>query len=180
MPPRILLADDNPLVRSALRQVLEKLQPCEILEASDGQEAVEKALESRPTLAILDLAMPRLDGLHASLKICQALPDTPIVLCTMHWSRHLEVEALKFGIRKTISKSESGALVAAVQELLSSTPPLPPPPAESALPAVPVPIEPVAPNAPAPVVDPAPTPPASDSVTPAPPTDTLPPDPNAS
>ena len=74
MPLRILIADDNPLVRTSLRHLLERSGPYEIIEALDGQDAVEKALESHPNLVVLDLAMPRMDGLTAAGKISQAIP----------------------------------------------------------------------------------------------------------
>ena len=73
----------------------------------------EKALESHPNLAILDLAMPRMDGLTAAGKISQAYQDMPILMYTMHFSRHIEVEALKHGVRKVISKTDSAGLVSA-------------------------------------------------------------------
>jgi CheY-like chemotaxis protein len=120
MPPRILIADDNPVVRTTLRHLLESLQACEILEAEDGQEAVARAFELHPDLVILDLAMPRLDGLNAARKISQTLPALPIVMYTMHWSSHLEVEALKYGVRKLVSKTQSSVLVSTVQELLAA------------------------------------------------------------
>ena len=120
MPPRILIADDNPLVRNALRHLLESIDKYEIIEAVDGQDATEKALESHPSLAILDLAMPRMDGLTAAGKISQAFQDLPILMYTMHFSRHVEVEALKHGVRKVISKTDSAGLVSAVRELLAA------------------------------------------------------------
>lgn len=119
MPFRILIADDNPLVRTALKQLLAGPDR-EVVEAEDGGDAVSKALEMRPDIAILDLAMPVMDGLNASRTISQQLPDLPVLLCTMHWGSHLELEAKKYGIRRVIAKSESGVLVKAVHELLDT------------------------------------------------------------
>jgi DNA-binding NarL/FixJ family response regulator len=120
MPPRILIADDTALVRAALRHLLEGIDHYEILEAEDGYDAVQQALDFHPNLAILDLAMPRMDGLTAAGKISQAHPELPILMYTMHFSRHIEVEALKHGVRKVISKTDSAALVSSVRELLAS------------------------------------------------------------
>lgn len=118
MPVRILIADDNAVFRTTLRQVLQAVDHWDIVEASDGQEAISKAAETLPNLIILDLAMPAKDGLAAAREISQLLPQIPIVMCTMHKSAHLETEALKSGVRKILSKSESSLLVETVRQLL--------------------------------------------------------------
>jgi DNA-binding NarL/FixJ family response regulator len=122
MPIRILIADDNDVFRSAFRQLLEGSYQWEIIEARDGQEAVSKAVELRPNVVILDLAMPIKDGLTSAREISHLLPDTPIMMCTMHMSPHLEAEAYKSGIRKVLSKSESVLLVPAIRQLLAPVP----------------------------------------------------------
>jgi DNA-binding NarL/FixJ family response regulator len=176
MPPRILIADDNPVVRTTLRHLLESLQACDIIEAQDGQEAVARALEIPPVLAILDLAMPGVDGLNAARQISQALPTLPIVMYTMHFSPHLEVEAMKYGVRKLVSKTQSSVLVSTVQELLAAQASAPQP-SPNALP--PVALEGV------PAVELAAPPPADTSAAPAPetlepnPPEDPPPDPTA-
>lgn len=122
MPSRILIADDNPAVRSALRQLLATADH-EIIEATDGREAVERAVEMRPDLAIMDLAMPVMDGLTAARYISQQIPTLPIVMCTMHWSPGLEIEAQKFGIRRVLAKGDTKILISTVEEVLSAQPP---------------------------------------------------------
>ena len=123
MPTRILIADDNPLFRTALRHVLEASDPWEIIETRDGQEAVAKAVETRPDLIILDLAMPVKDGLAAAREISKLLPETPILMCTLHASPPIEPEARKYGVRQLVSKSESIEIVAAIRLLVAKTPP---------------------------------------------------------
>jgi DNA-binding NarL/FixJ family response regulator len=123
MPTRILIADDNTLVRAALRQVLETTEPCAVIEARDGEEAIAKAKESKPDLIILDLAMPLMDGLRTARELGKILPDIPILMHTLYWSPRIQVEALKAGVRKAVPKSESGVLIAAVRELLGAAPP---------------------------------------------------------
>lgn len=118
MPSRILIADDNPAVRTAIRQLLEA-PGREIVDAADGAEAVSKALEFRPEVAILDLAMPTMDGLNAAREISKQNPDTVVLMCTMHWSPQLLTEAQKYGVRKVISKAAGGELVSSVDELLT-------------------------------------------------------------
>jgi DNA-binding NarL/FixJ family response regulator len=123
MPTQILIADDNALVRTAMRQVLESVGPWEVIEATNGKQAVAIALESKPSLIILDLAMPVKDGLTTARELVKLLPDVPILMHTLYWSPRIELEALKAGVRKAVPKSESSAIVTAVQELLGMEPP---------------------------------------------------------
>jgi DNA-binding NarL/FixJ family response regulator len=120
MPPRILIADDSLNVRTALHQLLSHIQPAELLDAGNGQEAVSKALEFNPGVVILDFVMPVMDGLTAARKILQHLPQTTVFICTMHGSRYLEQEAAAAGVRQVISKAQSNILVAAVEQTLSA------------------------------------------------------------
>jgi CheY-like chemotaxis protein len=122
MPARILIADDNPSVRKTVRLLLQG-PDTEILEAENGQQAVSQAVEQRPQIAVLDLAMPVMDGLTAARHIHNQLPELPILMYTMHWSSQLELEAIKSGIRKVIAKADSASLVAAIQDVLKAIPP---------------------------------------------------------
>jgi len=139
MPTRILIADDNSTFRRALRRLLEKSGTWDITEAEDGQQAVSKALELRPDMIVLDLAMPSKDGLTAAREISAALPQTPLLMLTMHKSPQVEVEAQKVGIRRVLSKSDSSLLIPATQELLAAViatgvPDTIPPPVLAAIP----------------------------------------------
>lgn len=118
---KILIADDNPTVRMALRHLLQGRERWEVHETADGEKAVAQALVLHPDVVVLDLAMPNMDGLHAARKISAALPRVPIVLYTMHASRQLEVEAGKFGVRRIVSKSEGGTLPNVIRELLADS-----------------------------------------------------------
>jgi|SRR5579859_4578271 len=122
MPNRILIADDNALVRTAMRQVLENVGPWEIIEAANGKQAVTMALEAKPSLIILDLAMPVKDGLTTARELVKLLPEVPILMHTLYWSPRIELEALKAGVRKAVPKSESNTIVSAVHELLGQAP----------------------------------------------------------
>ena len=121
MPLRILIADDNATFRNTLRQVLQAVDHWEIVEAADGKEAISKAVETTPDVIVLDLAMPAKDGLAAARDISQLLPQIPIVMCTMHMSPHVEAEALKSGVRKIFSKSDSSLLVETIRQLLPAS-----------------------------------------------------------
>ena len=120
MATRILIADDNLTFRKALRQLLEGVDQWEVIEAQDGQEAIKLSLETRPDLIVVDLAMPAKDGFTAAREISTLIPGTPILMCTMHMSPQLELEAQKSGIRKVLSKADSSLLVPAIRQLLNS------------------------------------------------------------
>jgi CheY-like chemotaxis protein len=118
MRHRILIADDSPAVRSALRSLLENAGPWDVIDAENGREAFAKAQELKPDLIILDLVMPDMDGLTAARRISQSLPQIPILLHTMHWSPQVNVEAQKVGVRQVVSKADSRLLIATVQSFL--------------------------------------------------------------
>jgi DNA-binding NarL/FixJ family response regulator len=112
---RILIADDHEVVRLGLRELLDGRGGCEVCgEAADGFQAVELARQLGPDLAILDLAMPRLDGLEATRRIRRALPRTEVLLFTVHASEQLAVEAREAGARSYLLKSHPAS------ELLSA------------------------------------------------------------
>jgi DNA-binding NarL/FixJ family response regulator len=120
-PARILIADDSSSVRSILREVLEAhskvWKVC--AEASNGAEAVQMAVESKPDLAIIDLQMPVLDGLTASARIVKSLPRIPILINTIYKSAYVDSEAKNAGVREVISKADPGRLLRAVESLLN-------------------------------------------------------------
>ena len=91
----------------------------EVAETSDGAEAVEKALQLKPDLVILDLAMPVLGGLDAARKIRAALPHVPILILTMHDGHHIVREVQTVGAQGFVSKAEAGlVLLEAVDALM--------------------------------------------------------------
>ena len=118
MARTILIADDNALVRAALRQVLEDEKLGEVVEAENGQQAILMSQEMKPALIILDLAMPFLDGFSTARELSRLLPGIPILMHTLYYSARVEVEAMKVGVRKTVAKSNSTVLIEAVRELL--------------------------------------------------------------
>jgi len=118
MSRTILIADDNALVRAALRQVLEDEKLGEVIEAENGEQAILRSQESKPDLIILDLAMPFLDGFSTARELGRLLPGIPILMHTLYYSARVEVEAMKVGVRKTVAKSNSTVLIEAVRELL--------------------------------------------------------------
>lgn len=82
---RILLADDHTVVRQGLRRVLEDCAEWEVVaEAGDGREAVRQAEELKPDVAIIDIAMPLLNGIEATRQIVKRSPSTRVLILTMH------------------------------------------------------------------------------------------------
>src|SRR6266849_9322140 len=75
MPLRILLADDHLIVRQGLKSLLEQEQCTVVAEASDGREAIQLAQKLHPDVAVLDLAMPLLNGLEAAREILKVSPE---------------------------------------------------------------------------------------------------------
>ena len=123
-PVRILIADDHEMVRQGLRRVVEQRPGWEICaEAADGREAVAKALEFRPDVAILDFTMPELNGLDAAIQILQLRPAPRVILLTMHQSDVLVNESLKAGVEGFILKTDAGKLLPqAVESVLEGRP----------------------------------------------------------
>lgn len=120
----VLLADDHDIVRQGIRRLLEReptLQVCG--EAQDGREAVRMAKELKPRVVILDLSMPELNGLDAARQIRGALPDTEVLIFTMHRSEQLVREVVAAGARGYVLKSDPARdLVSAVQEVAEHRP----------------------------------------------------------
>ncbi|PZS27110.1 MAG: DNA-binding response regulator [Pseudonocardiales bacterium] len=114
---RILIADDHGIVRAGIRLLLERQAGLDVVaEASDGVEAVQQALAVRPDLCILDVGMPRLTGLQAAREIRAQLPDTRVLMLSMHDDERYLFEALKAGASGYVLKREADhALVDAVR-----------------------------------------------------------------
>ncbi len=94
---RILIAEDETLIRLDLRQLLESAGFEICAEARDGEEAVELARSERPDLAVLDVKMPRLDGIEAARRILDERP-IPIVVVTAYGERELVARAVEAGV----------------------------------------------------------------------------------
>jgi len=82
---KVLIADDHAIVREGLKQLVNSQRDMEVIgEAEDGRQALEKAKSLRPDVTLLDIAMPSLSGLEAVRLIKEAVPDTQIVVLSMH------------------------------------------------------------------------------------------------
>jgi two-component system, NarL family, response regulator NreC len=97
---RILLADDHTVVRKGLCLLLESHPGFKVIaEASNGREAVTLAEAHKPDVAVLDIAMPLLNGIEAARQISERLPHTAIVFLSMHSDEGYVLKALKSGAR---------------------------------------------------------------------------------
>lgn len=115
---RILLADDHSMFRQALRAFLEQNGLDVVGEAADGHEAVRLAQETRPDVAVLDVSMPLLNGLHAAREIGKVAPRTQSILLTMHEEDGYVLEAIQAGVRGYVLKAQAaGDLLQALKEV---------------------------------------------------------------
>ena len=118
MPLRILLADDHVIVRQGFRALLEREGLEVVAEAANGHEAVRLAGELLPDVAVLDFAMPLLNGLDAAKEIRRRSPRTRIILLTVHSEDHYVLEAVRAGVHGYVVKTQAAAdLVQAIREI---------------------------------------------------------------
>jgi DNA-binding NarL/FixJ family response regulator len=118
---RILLADDQALVRGGFRLILDAEPDLEVVaEAADGQEAVDRAVETRPDLVLMDIRMPTLDGIEATRRLSARLPDARVLILTTFDLDEYVVDAFRAGasgfLLKTVPPQQLVAAVRTVQE----------------------------------------------------------------
>ena len=106
MSIRIVLADDHGVVLDGLQRLLDLEEDMEVVgQAQDGRRAVELACEHRPDVVVLDVAMPRLNGLAAIRQILRDAPATRVIALTMHTSGQIVTDALRAGASGYVVKS---------------------------------------------------------------------------
>ncbi len=97
-PIRVLLADDHAMLREGIRLSLEAMGDMVVVaEAEDGASAVQRTAETQPDVVVLDVTMPRLNGLEALRQIKRAYPDLPVLILSMHDNETYVVQALQAG-----------------------------------------------------------------------------------
>ena len=118
---KFLIADDNEIVRKGVCAILTTyLQPEHCEEASNGQEAITKALALQPDLILLDINMPILGGFAAAKELQKLLPHVPILFLTIHGGDSFVSEARRAGVQGFVTKDHAGeVLVDAIKALLN-------------------------------------------------------------
>ena len=121
---RIIIADDHDMIRRGLRHMLEQHDGWQICgEASNGRQAVELAEKLRPNVVLLDLSMPEMNGLEATRAIRKALPQTEVLIFTVHETEELFRDVLSAGARGYLLKEDASRhIVAAVEALADHKP----------------------------------------------------------
>jgi DNA-binding NarL/FixJ family response regulator len=117
---RLLIVDDHEVFRRGLRALLEPSPEWQICgEAVDGVDAVQQCKTLKPDIVVLDVSMPRLNGLEAARLIIKENPEPQIVIITQHDSPQIRSAALEAGARAFVTKSAVGSeLVSALRNLI--------------------------------------------------------------
>jgi two-component system response regulator NreC len=105
---RVLVADDHTIIRSGLRHLIEKESDIEVAgEAADGREALELTEQLRPDVVLLDITMPKLNGIDVSRQIAAKLPKISIIILSMHSDESYVLKSLKAGARGYLLKDSA-------------------------------------------------------------------------
>lgn len=106
---RILIADDHTIVRQGLSRLLEEQTDLKVVgEATDGQKTVEQAMALKPDVIIMDIAMPRMNGIEAAKRIRKLLPKAKILILSMYSHEHYIHQLMEAGVSGYLLKDDSG------------------------------------------------------------------------
>jgi two-component system, NarL family, response regulator DegU len=113
---RVVVADDHDLFREGLRQLLETIPSVQIVgEASDGQEAIRLVADVQPDVILMDINMPRVDGLRATEYIVKHYPETNVIVLTMYQDDEYAIHAIRAGAKSYLLKnSRSDEVIEAI------------------------------------------------------------------
>ena len=119
MPKTVLVADDNPQIRKGLCDMFELEADYDMCaEATNGEEAIALARKHQPDLIILDLSMPRMNGLDASRELKRIMPDIPIILFTLHADTVIYALGPNSPIDLVVAKSDAVHIVDHIRSLI--------------------------------------------------------------
>ena len=116
---RAIIADDHAFFRIVARTILDKRGDIEVHEASDGAEAVAKALKLKPDVVILDLNMPVMSGYQAAAELRRLLPETPILFFSTQSQTQMAADARAIGVQGFVNKADANkALLQAIDDVV--------------------------------------------------------------
>ena len=117
-PLTVFIVEDNLIVRLALRMRLEKVPGIRLVgEAEDGQEAVDKVLKIKPQIVLMDVGLPSMNGIEACRQIKKSLPDTIVIMTTLHKEQETVDAATAAGADEYVHKeSDDSKLIEAIQK----------------------------------------------------------------
>lgn len=118
---RVLLADDHSIVRAGLCRIVEESGDMTVVaEAADGKNAILKARDTNPDVAVIDISMPEFDGLEVTARLRDEKPELPVIILTMHEEEQYVVRAIEAGTMGYITKkSAPEKLVNAIRKVLA-------------------------------------------------------------
>jgi two-component system nitrate/nitrite response regulator NarL len=104
---RILIADDHEIIRAGVRAILHWRSNVEVVEASNGEEAIEQARKTNPDVIILDVTMPVMTGIEAARRLKREMPQVPILIMSMHDGESMANELARIGVQGYVSKNDA-------------------------------------------------------------------------
>jgi two-component system, NarL family, nitrate/nitrite response regulator NarL len=117
---RVLIADDHEIIRTGVRAILRWRANVEVIEASNGEEAIEQARKTNPDVIILDVTMPVMTGIEAARRLKKEMPQVPILILSMHDGQSMADELARIGVQGYVSKNDATAkLPAAIDAVLA-------------------------------------------------------------
>ena len=118
---KILVADDHEVMRIGIRNLLESVPNWKVCaEAANGKEAVDMSIQSPPDVIIMDITMPEMNGFEAAAKIAEVHPEVPVIMFSLHITKHVLDRFKQGAIRGAVAKSEAARdLVHAIRLVLS-------------------------------------------------------------
>lgn len=119
---KIFIADDHPLMREGIKNILIKNPAYAVIgEAEDGEEALNGIMKLRPDIIFMDIGMPKMDGLETARRITKELPETKVIILSMHSEQHHVIDALKAGAAGYVLKgSNSSEVLESVEKILDN------------------------------------------------------------
>ena len=119
-PIRILVVDDHAILREGICSLLERQEDMQVVgEAANGEEALTRVAELKPDLVLMDLAMPRMDGLEATRRLYATRPEVHVLVLTQHDNREFVTPALEAGAAGYVLKRSGGReVVNAIRQVM--------------------------------------------------------------